>query len=128
MVHRAVFGSVERFLGILIEHYGGAFPVWFSPVQARVVTISEKQVVFAGKVHEELQKEGVRAELDLRPEKIGYKIREAEIQKIPYTLVIGDKEVEKECVSIRGRGRCDLGQHSIAEFIKMFRQEVAEPR
>jgi len=128
MVHRAVFGSVERFLGILIEHYGGAFPVWLSPVQARVLTISEKQEGFARKVYEALQQEGIRVELDIRPEKIGYKIREAELQKIPYILVVGDKEVEKGSVSIRGRGRSDLGEKSLAEFVKMLHREVVESR
>ena len=126
MVHRAVFGSVERFLGILIEHYGGAFPAWLAPVQARVATVSEKQEARAQEVYRILQERGFRVELDLRPEKIGYKIREAELQKIPYILVIGDKEVESGAVSVRGRGRTDLGGKSLEEFGKMLEREIAE--
>ena len=128
MVHRAVFGSVERFLGILIEHYGGAFPTWLAPVQVRVTTISEKQEAKAREVYEKLRGQGLRAELDLRPEKIGYKIREAELEKIPYILVIGEKEVQANQVAIRARGRTDLGQKSPDEFVKMFEREIAESR
>ncbi|MBI4115607.1 MAG: threonine--tRNA ligase [Candidatus Omnitrophica bacterium] len=128
MVHRAVFGSVERFLGILIEHYGGAFPTWLAPVQVRVATISEKQEEKAKEFYGELLKEGFRADLDIRPEKIGYKIREAELEKIPYTLVIGDKEVQGGRVSVRGRGRKDLGENSLSEFCKMLHREIAESR
>ena len=127
MVHRAVFGSVERFLGILIEHYGGAFPVWLAPVQVRIATISEKQEAGAKKVHEELEKE-FRAELDIRPEKIGYKIREAELQKIPYILVIGDEEIQKNKVAVRARGRKDLGQQTLSDFSNTLRREAAESR
>lgn len=126
MVHRAVFGSIERFLGILIEHYGGAFPSWLAPVQARVVTISEKQESVAGKIHEKLLQEGFRSELDVRPEKIGYKIREAELEKIPYILVIGDKEVESGRVAVRARGRKDLGEKSLNEFMNLLHREIAE--
>ena len=128
MVHRAVFGSVERFLGILIEHYGGAFPAWLAPVQVRVATISEKQEARAKEIFQILGVRGVRAEYDIRPEKIGYKIREAELQKIPYILVIGDKEVQDGGVSVRARGRTDLGQKSLDEFVKMFESEIAEAR
>lgn len=128
MVHRAVFGSVERFLGILIEHYGGAFPSWLAPVQVRVATISEKQETRAGEVYQELLQAGLRTDLDLRPEKIGYKIREAEVEKIPYTLIIGDKEVEGGLVSVRARGRKDLGVSPLAEFIQKLHREIAESR
>jgi len=126
MVHRAVFGSVERFLGILIEHYGGAFPTWLAPVQVRLATISEKQEPLAKKFHEDLIQEKIRAELDIRPEKIGYKIREAELQKIPYVLVIGAKEVQNNQVSVRGRGKKDQGEKSLADFVKMLHREIAE--
>ena len=128
MVHRAVFGSVERFLGILIEHYGGAFPAWLAPVQVRVTTISEKQETKAREVYQKLRDHGFRAEADLRPEKIGYKIREAELQKIPYILVIGEKEVQADQVAIRARGRADLGQKSLDEFVMMLQREIAELR
>lgn len=126
MVHRAVFGSIERFLGILIEHYGGAFPLWLAPVQIRVATISERQETKAQEIYQKLKKEGFRVDLDIRPEKIGYKIREAEIEKIPYTVVIGDKEVRESRVSVRGRGRKNLGEKSLDEFMKFLRREIAE--
>jgi threonyl-tRNA synthetase len=128
MVHRAVFGSVERFLGILIEHYGGAFPVWLAPVQARIATISKKQEARAKAVHEALEEKGVRAELDIRPEKIGYKIREAELEKIPYILVIGEKEVQSGHLAVRARGRKDLGEMTLSEFVKRLHGEAAESR
>ena len=128
MVHRAVFGSVERFLGILIEHYGGAFPLWLAPFQVRIATISEKQETWAKEVFEIFQEKGIRSEIDLRPEKIGYKIREAELQKIPYTVIIGDKEVESKGISVRGRGKADLGAKTLDEFLKMLEAEIAEPR
>lgn len=128
MVHRAVFGSVERFLGILIEHYGGAFPLWLAPVQVRVATISEKHESKATDIHSQLLKAGLRVELDLRPEKIGYKIREAELNKIPYMVVIGDKEVREDRVSVRARGKKDLGEQSLVEFIKRLHLEIAESR
>ncbi len=128
MVHRAVFGSVERFLGILIEHYGGAFPAWLAPFQVRIATISEKQEAWAKEVFQTLQEKGIRSEIDLRPEKIGYKIREAELQKIPYTVIIGDKEVQSKGVSVRGRGKADLGAKTLDEFLKMLEAEIAESR
>jgi len=126
MVHRAVFGSIERFLGILIEHYGGAFPLWLAPVQVRVATISEKHEAKAQEIHQKLRGEGFRAELDIRPEKIGYKIREAEIEKVPYMVVIGDKEVQEDRLAVRGRGRKDLGETPLDEFVKSLRREIAE--
>lgn len=128
MVHRAVFGSVERFLGILIEHYGGAFPLWLAPAQVRIATLSGAQASRAGEIGERLLEAGYRSELDIRPEKIGYKIREAEVEKIPYTLVIGEKEVQSDRVAVRGRGRNDLGEKTLDEFLKMLKQEMAESR
>jgi threonyl-tRNA synthetase len=125
MVHRAIYGSIERFLGILIEHYGGAFPLWLAPVQVRVLTISEKQEEVAKAAAEKLRAAGFRVELDLRPEKIGYKIREAETMKIPYAAVIGDKEAASGGLAVRGRGRRDLGVKSFEEFSAMLREEAA---
>ena len=93
MVHRVILGAIERFLGVLIEHYAGAFPVWLAPVQAMIVTVTDAQLDFARQVCRELRSRGVRAEVDMRSEKLGYKIREAQMQKVPYMLVIGDKEV-----------------------------------
>ncbi len=128
MVHRAIYGSIERFLGILIEHYGGAFPLWLSPIQVLVATISEKQVPFAEKVQESFLKKGLRSELDIRSEKINYKVREAEAQKIPYVVVIGDREVEKKELSIRARGRKDLGAFTVENFIQKVNEEAEARR
>ena len=115
-------------MGILIEHYGGAFPSWLAPVQARIATISEKHEEGAQAIYEKLLQEGFRVELDVRPEKIGYKIREAELEKIPYILVVGDKEIQGNKVSIRARGRKDLGEKSLAEFMDLLHHEIVELR
>lgn len=124
MVHRAIYGSIERFMGILIEHYGGAFPLWLSPVQVCVATITNKQDAVAERIHRELEDAGVRSELDVRTEKIGYKIREAETQKIPYVAVIGEKEAESGLVALRSRGRKDLGTVSVQDLVKRIQKEV----
>jgi threonyl-tRNA synthetase len=124
MVHRAVFGSVERFYGILVEHYAGAFPLWLAPVQVRIATISEKQQAYAEKVKEQLNAAGIRVECDFRNEKIGFKIREAEVQKIPYTAVIGDKEMQASQAAVRQRGRKDLGCMTMDQLIQMLRQSI----
>lgn len=117
MIHRVIFGSIERFIGILIEHFAGAFPVWLAPVQARILPISEKHMDYARKVKHRLEEAGIRVELDERNEKIGYKIREAQMQKIPYMLIVGDKEAEENTVSVRVREKGDIGQKSIESFI-----------
>ena len=116
MIHREVFGSIERFIGILTEHFAGAFPLWLSPVQVKVLPISERHHEYAEKVAAQLQEAGLRVEADLRNEKIGYKIREAQLQKTPYMLVVGDKEAETGTVSVRGRKDGDLGAMSLADF------------
>jgi len=126
MLHRAILGSLERFIGILIEHYAGAFPLWLSPEQVRVATIAERHNAFAEKLVERLKKEGVRAEADLRTEKIGYKIRESEMLKVPYIFVIGDKEMESGQVAVRMRGRQDLGVQDIGAMIERLRTEIAQ--
>jgi len=123
MIHRAIYGSIERFLGILIEHYGGVFPVWLAPVQVKLVTISEKHADAALTIFKEFQEAGLRVEIDIRPEKIGKKIRESEKQKIPYIAVIGDKEVETGTVALRGRGRQDLGTITVAELKHKINEE-----
>jgi len=128
MVHRAVFGSVERFYGILVEHYAGAFPVWLSPVQVRVTTISDKHIDAARKAIAVFQENGLRVDSDLRPEKIGYKIREAELEKIPYIAVIGDKEVESGELAVRARGRQDLGSIKTEVMAERIKNEVREKR
>ena len=126
MLHRAILGSLERFIGILIEHYAGAFPLWLSPEQVRVATIAERHNAFAEKLVERLKKEGIRAEADLRTEKIGYKIRESEMLKVPYIFVIGDKEMESGQVAVRMRGRQDLGVQDIGAMIERLRTEIAQ--
>jgi len=116
MVHRALLGSLERFFGVLVEHYAGAFPLWLAPVQAVVVPVSEKQQPYAREVGEALRRLGVRVEVDDRNEKLGYRIREAQVQKVPYMLVVGDKEVEAKSVSVRHRHAGDLGPQDVASF------------
>ena len=126
VVHRALLGSLERFFGMLIEHYAGAFPVWLAPVQAKVVCITDKQYDYAKGVREKLLAAGIRAELDARSEKIGFKIREAAMEKVPYILVVGDKEVQQNMVAVRERGGKDLGAMPLAEFIDKTRKEIRE--
>lgn len=124
MIHRVVFGSIERFIGILIEHFAGAFPTWLAPVQVKVLPISDKHMEYGQKVLDELKASGIRAELDSRAEKIGYKIREAQMQKVPYMLVVGAKEEEENLVSVRSRFAGDEGQKSLDEFIAAMKEEV----
>ena len=126
MIHRVVFGSIERFIGILTEHFAGAFPIWLAPVQVELMPIADRHNEFTSKVAAELKKRGIRVEVDDRSEKIGFKIREAQLQKIPYMLVIGDKEVETENVSIRCRKRGDIGTMSVSDFCDMVEKEIRE--
>ncbi|MFA4875570.1 MAG: threonine--tRNA ligase [bacterium] len=126
MVHRALLGSLERFFGVLIEHYAGAFPTWLAPVQAVVITVSDAQAEYAAKVAKELAACGVRAELDDRGEKLGFKIREAQLKKIPYMLVVGGKEVEAQSVAVRSRANGDLGVMPVKEFADRITAEIAE--
>lgn len=126
MIHRVVFGSIERFIGILIEHFAGAFPLWLAPVQVRIMTVTDRGNEHARKVHETLSAHGIRSELDLRNEKIGYKIREAQLEKIPYMLVVGDREVEAGTVAVRQRGRGDLGPMEVEAFLRKVQEEVAQ--
>jgi threonyl-tRNA synthetase len=128
MIHRAVLGSIERFMGILIEHCAGAFPLWIAPVQVRILTVTDDQKDYGGEVFSALRDAGVRVELDDRNEKLGYKIREAQLAKIPYALVIGDKEVQSRTVSPRRRGGENLPPSSTVEFIERLRSEVAHER
>ncbi|CAI8225232.1 MAG: Threonine--tRNA ligase [Marinobacterium sp. xm-d-530] len=123
MLHRAILGSFERFIGILIEHYAGALPTWLSPVQVAVMNITDKQSDFVNEVVSKLQNSGVRAISDLRNEKIGFKIRERTLQKIPYLLVIGDKEVESGSVAVRTRTGEDMGVYSVEDFANLLIQE-----
>ena len=125
MIHRVVFGSIERFIGILIEHFAGAFPTWLAPVQVKVLPISDKYAEYASKVYETLNAAGIRAEMDTRSEKIGYKIREAQTHKIPYMLVVGQKEEEENTVSVRSRFAGDEGASSLDGFIEKLQKEIA---
>ncbi|MGE5059309.1 MAG: threonine--tRNA ligase [Betaproteobacteria bacterium] len=125
MLHRAVLGSIERFIAILLEHCAGAFPLWLAPVQARILTVTDDQKQYAQKLFDQLRHDDWRVELDDRNEKLGYKIREAQLAKIPYALVIGDKEVAAETVAPRRRGGENLPPEKLADFIKRLRAEVA---
>ena len=125
MIHRVAFGSIERFIGILIEHFAGAFPTWLAPVQVKVLPISDKYMDYAEKVKAALDAENIRAEVDTRSEKIGYKIREAQKNKIPYMLVVGQKEEEEGVVSVRSRFKGDEGQASLESFIENIKKEIA---
>ena len=124
MIHRVAFGSIERFIGILIEHFAGAFPTWLAPVQVKVLPISEKYMDYANKVMNDLKDAGIRTEIDDRAEKIGYKIREARLQKIPYMLVVGAKEEEEGKVSVRSRFMGDEGAKDLKEFIDSVKEEI----
>ena len=126
LVHRAIFGSFERFIGIITEHFAGAFPVWLSPVQVSILPISDHQKEYAEKIKAILEEKGIRVELDARQEKIGYKIREAQLQKVPYMLILGEKEVEANAVGVRKRKEGDIGQMSIEDFVSMIIKEIEE--
>ena len=126
LVHRAIFGSFERFIGIITEHFAGAFPVWLSPVQVSILPISDNQKEYAEKIKAILEEKGIRVELDARQEKIGYKIREAQLQKVPYMLILGEKEVEANAVGVRKRKEGDIGQMSIEDFVSMILKEIEE--
>jgi threonyl-tRNA synthetase len=128
MIHRALMGSVERFFGILIEHYGGAFPTWLAPVQATVMNITDHQRDYVAAVTAQLKAAGVRAEADLRNEKIGFKIREAEKAKVPFMLVAGEREVQSGTLSVRGRSGSNLGSMTVAAVLDLLRTEMARPQ
>ncbi len=124
MLHRVILGSIERFIGILIEHFAGAFPVWIAPIQAIVLPVSDKFLDYAKKVYENLKENDIRVEIDTRNETLGYKIREAQTQKIPYMLIVGEKEVENNTVSVRKRTREDLGSMELKEFLDIINDDI----
>ncbi|MES9682265.1 threonine--tRNA ligase [Gottfriedia acidiceleris] len=126
VIHRAIYGSIDRFLGILTEHFAGAFPLWLAPVQVAVLPISSVHNEYAQKLTDQLKAAGIRVEADLRGEKIGYKIREAQLQKLPYMLVVGDQEVENNNVAIRKRGEGDIGTQPFESFLEMIKQQKLE--
>jgi len=124
MLHRVIFGSIERFIGIITEHFAGAFPTWLAPVQVKLLPIADSHIEYAKSLIEKFQREGIRVEIDDRQEKIGYKIREAQLQKVPYMLIIGDKEVEAKAVGVRSRKDGDIGQMSLEDFMKKIQEEI----
>ena len=124
MIHRVVLGSIERFIGVITEHFAGAFPAWLSPVQVKVLTITDRVDEYANKLAAELEAKGFRCEVDGRNEKIGKKIREATLEKIPYMLVVGDRDMENGTVSVRHRSGEDLGAMSLDQFAAMLKEEV----
>ena len=124
MIHRATLGSLERFIGILTEEYAGLFPTWLAPVQVVVMNITDKQGEYCQEIAKKLKESGFRSKVDLRNEKIGFKIREHTLKRIPYLLVVGDKEMEAGEIAIRSRSGEDLGKMSIEEFITMINSEV----
>lgn len=124
VVHRVIYGSIERFIGILIEHFAGAFPLWLAPVQVEVLTISQNQAPYATKVHQKLQENGLRVQLNDSDQSLNKKIRDAESQKIPYMLIIGDQEVKDKNVSVRQRGEKDLGSMPISQFIDLANKKI----
>jgi threonyl-tRNA synthetase len=125
MIHRAILGSVERFIGILLEHYAGQLPVWLSPTQVMVMNITDRQADYVKEVSKTLRGKGFRAETDLRNEKIGFKIREHTLQRVPYLLVVGDREVESRSVAVRDRAGQDLGILKLDAFIDRLSEEIA---
>jgi len=127
MLHRVILGSIERFMGVLIEHFAGAFPVWLAPVQARILTVTDAQNGHAEKVLRFLQEKGIRAEADVRNEKLGYKVREAQLERIPYMLIVGDKEVEADGVNVRVRGGADVGFVPLSGAAQIIRDAAHEP-
>jgi threonyl-tRNA synthetase len=124
MIHRVIYGSIERFIGILTEHFSGAFPAWLAPVQVRILPITERQHDYAHQIQAEMEQHNIRVEVDLRSEKIGYKIREGQLQKIPYLLILGDKELEAQSVAVRHRKEGDLGAMPLADFVKRVKTEI----
>jgi threonyl-tRNA synthetase len=123
MLHRVILGAMERFIGVLIEHYAGAFPVWLAPVQAILLTVTERHIPYAERVYHQLIQEGIRIEKDFRNEKLGFKIREAQIQKIPYMLVVGDREEKEGTISPRRRSGETMKGMGVKDFVNQVEAE-----
>ena len=128
VIHRVIYGSLERFMGILTEHCGGAFPIWLAPVQVKVLNINDSQNEKAQEIVKQLQTKGIRAEKDNKSATLGAKIREAEMEKIPYILVVGDKEIKEKTISIRARGEKNLSSMKIEKFIELLKEDIAKKR
>ena len=127
LIHRVVFGSIERFIGILIEHYGGKFPTWLAPIQVKILLVSDKFLSYGQEIMERIKEQGIRVEIDERKEKLGYKIREARLDKVPYMVILGKKEQENGTVTVRWRdgeeGKQDLGEMSIKKFLSILENQ-----
>lgn len=126
MIHRAIFGSIERFIGILIEHFAGKFPLWLAPTQVKILPITDRALDYANGVYKKLADAGIRCDVDKRNEKIGYKIREAKMEKVPYVLVVGDKEAEDGTVNVNKRGVEEKYTESLDKFVKKVVKESAD--
>ena len=124
MIHRAMFGSIERFIGVITEHFAGAFPTWLNPVQVKLLPIADRHMDYMNKIKDALDAKGIRVEIDERNEKIGYKIREAQLEKVPYMLVAGDKDIENGVVSVRSRKDGDLGAMTLEDFTAKILEEI----
>ena len=124
MIHRALLGSIERFTGILLEHHSGVLPLWLSPTQAVIIPIADRHIEYAKKVLQELREKGIRAEIDDRDERMNAKIRDAELRKIPYILVVGDREAEKETVAVRSKLEGNLGEMKVQELIERLIERI----
>jgi threonyl-tRNA synthetase len=125
MIHRAILGSLERFLGILIEEYAGKFPTWLAPMQVVVMNITDKQAVYVEEIVKFFKEQGIRASFDLRNEKIGFKIREHTLRRVPYLLVVGDQEMDNKEVAVRTRDGIDLGKLKLEDFAALIRQQIS---
>jgi threonyl-tRNA synthetase len=124
VIHRAIFGSIDRFMGILTEHYSGAFPLWLAPIQAKLLPVSDNYIAYALEVKQVLEDAGIRVEVDARNEKLGYKIREAQLEKVPYMLVLGENEKNSNTASVRKRGEGDLGPNNVHEIAERILGEI----
>ena len=128
VIHRAMLGAIERFMGVLIEHYGGAFPLWLAPTQATIIPITDRNVEYALEIGNKLKKEGLRIDVDTRNERMNLKIREAQLQKVPYMLVVGDRETLEKTIAVRTRNNTNLGTMSIEQLQLLLRREIASIR
>jgi threonyl-tRNA synthetase len=124
MVHRVVLGTMERFLAILTEHWGGAFPLWLSPIQVRILTVTEKEIPFAKEVYQKMVNEGIRAEMNSRNEMLGYKIRQSQLEKIPYMVIIGEREKNSRTITVRTRERENLKDLKLEDFLNMIKIKI----
>jgi len=126
VIHRVIYGSMERLIALLIEHYGGAFPTWLAPTQVAIIPVTDRSHEYGRQIYDRLKGEGLRVTLDQRNEKVGYKIREAQVNKIPYMLIVGDREVESGQVAVRHRGEGDLGADDLSNLVEKINKEIEE--